>query len=82
MPSNPRQYARELRAALLTMDETTIRALGRKWGVRMAPDADTFWTSMHKARCSMTTMPESARAESAAWLLERGMYPGVYRIAS
>lgn len=78
---NNRQVT-ELRAAMLSLDETQIRDYCRRWKLKTMPDdPDQFWGGVHKARCQMTTLPAEARAESMRWLTEHGMTVPVGRAA-
>jgi hypothetical protein len=69
------QYIKERNAALLSLDETVIRALVDKWGLRFPGDNDpiVFWGAIHKARTAIASIPEAERQKSIAWLRAHGM---------
>lgn len=69
---NVREFVRDRNAAFLSLDEVTIRAFCRKYGVRQERDHVVFWAGIHKARCKWSECPPHARAVSERWLLENG----------
>lgn len=70
-----RQFLKERKEALLSMDRTKILAYARKWGVKNMPqDEETFWIAIHKARTSATDLPIEERRKSKTWLSKRGYY--------
>ena len=67
------RFIRERDRALLTMDQSRIRAMVMKWnGTEMPNDHETFWRSVHKARSAVRTLPEGERRKSIEWLKARG----------
>jgi hypothetical protein len=71
--ADPIMFLKERDAALLSMDEATIRAYFLRWHGDAGPaDPDTFWIGVHKARTASITLPMDARSESKRWLLARG----------
>ncbi len=69
-------FVAERDAALLSMDEQTIRAYFRKWNGDPGPvDPETFWRGIHKARTAARSLPMGARQESKRWLIAHGSAP-------
>jgi hypothetical protein len=63
-------------AAMLSMDEQTIRAYYRKYNGREAPtDMEVFWRMVHKARTAIRTFPMQERQRSKRWLLAHNSEP-------
>lgn len=61
-------------AALMSLDEQTIRAFFRKWNGRDLPTNEfTFWGSVHKAITGATDLPIELRRKSKAWLDSNGL---------
>ena len=73
------QWIAERNDALLSLNETKIRAYAKKYGVKLPNDEKVFWAGIHKARCEMPldVIPKDEQIESAAWLMENGMFPGI-----
>jgi hypothetical protein len=69
---NFEKYVEDRNAALLTLDEPTIRAFAKRYDVKMADDPEVFWGSVHKSITAITTLPLEFRLHSKRWLDERG----------
>lgn len=68
------RFNQELDEALLTLDETRIRAMFRKWNEREMPeDPEVFWGSVHKAITGSLRLPIEFRRKSKAWLDANGL---------
>lgn len=62
---------RKLHRAICRLDESTIRRL-----VPTSPDKpEVFWAGVHKARAELGNATAAQKAESLAWLAERGVGP-------
>src|SRR3990167_4664280 len=68
-PSNITAYDVELAAfvkdrdaALLTLDETVIRAFGKKYDMCAPIDPEVFWRGVHKARTAIVNFPADEKA--------------------
>ena len=67
------RFVRQRDEALLSLDESRIRALFRQWnGTEMPTDPHVFWGSVHKAITAATSLPIAFRRQSKAWLDEHG----------
>lgn len=61
-------------AALLSMDEQTIRTFFREYNGKDLPTNQlTFWGSVHKAVTGCTDLPIEFRRKSKKWLTENGL---------
>ncbi len=67
-----KQFQADRDAALLSLDETKIRAFAQKYEAPLPSDPDTFWTAVHKARTGAKSLPEFDRRISMSWLSDRG----------
>jgi hypothetical protein len=67
-----KQFVAERNAALLTLDEATIRAHMAKWNIRTPENPIVFWIGIHKARTACLNLPREARVLSKTWLMVRG----------
>jgi len=75
-PIDPAVIVAERDAAMLSMDEQTIRAYYRKYNDREAPaDMEIFWRMVHKARTAIRTFPMEERQLSKRWLLAHDSEP-------
>lgn len=71
-----RKLIKARNAALLSMNETRIRAYFRKYsGQELPTEPEIFWRIVHKARTAITTFPMAARSASKRWLIEHGSEP-------
>src|SRR5512138_260230 len=69
-----KQFVAERDRALLSLDESTIRAHMAKWSIRTPEDPDLFWVGIHKARTGCLSLPREARLLSKMWLTARGYH--------
>src|SRR5262245_14799738 len=67
-----KQFVAERDIALLSLDESRIRAHNRKWHVRTPDNPAVFWIGIHKARTACRSLPREARLFSQMWLTARG----------
>lgn len=75
-PIDPAVIVAERDAAMLSMDEPTIRAYYRKYNDREAPvDMEVFWRMVHKARTAIRTFPMEERQLSKRSLLAHNSEP-------
>lgn len=73
---DPAAIIAERDAAMLSMDEQTIRAYYRKYNGQEAPaNMDVFWRMVHKARTAIRTFPMEERQLSKRWLLAHNSEP-------
>ncbi len=73
---DPAVIVAERNAAMLSMDEQTIRAYYLKYNDREAPaDMEVFWRMVHKARTAIRTFPMEERQLSKRWLLAHDSEP-------
>lgn len=76
LPIDPAVIVAERNAAMLSMDEQTIRAYYQKYNGREAPaDPEVFWRMVHKARTAIRTFPMEERQLSKRWLLAHDSEP-------
>ena len=54
--------------ALLSLDETKIRALYKKWNGTDLPKGQIFWGAVHKAITGCVSLPIEFRRNSKSWL--------------
>lgn len=73
------QFKADRNEALLSLDETKIRAYCKKYNVMLglsmpveARNIDVFWMAIHKAITGCLDLPIEFRRKSKAWLEERG----------
>lgn len=66
------EYKKERDEALMTMDESTIRAMLDKHGIEQPPES-RFWATVHQAITGSTGIDRQKRLESVKWLVVRGM---------
>jgi hypothetical protein len=71
-----KQFLRDRREALLSMDKNKILDYCRKYGVPIPADENVLWVGIHKARCEALDISQEERQKSADWLINRGIYPG------
>lgn len=69
------QAGADLAAALLSLDEETIKVMARRWGLYIPLDEHTFWLVVHKARTGLPSLPDHERQRSRCWLAQNGYYP-------
>lgn len=75
-PIDPAVIVAERNAAMLSMDEPTIRAYYLKYNGREAPaDMEVFWRMVYKARTAIRTFPMEERQLSKRWLLAHDSEP-------
>jgi len=75
-PIDPAVIVAERNAAMLSMDEQTIRAYYQKYNDMTAPtDMEVFWRMVHKARTAIRTLPMEERQRSKRWLLAHDSEP-------
>lgn len=68
------QFLKDRNEALLSLDETKIRAYMEKYGEADALPKDkpeVFWRGVHKAITGCKDLPIEFRRKSKAWLAER-----------
>lgn len=70
--SELQEFLRKRDEALLSLDETKIRAYCREFGVKMPSHPEVFWRAVHKARTAITTLPMAERQKSKDWLTKHG----------
>jgi hypothetical protein len=74
MTFNIDEFLLERKAALLSMDEATIRSFFKKWNhYDMSDNISIFWMSVHKARTADKSLPMFERAASKHWLNQRSL---------
>lgn len=68
------QFLKDRDEALLSLDETKVRAYMDKYHVYgpFLGDPDVFWRAIHKARTAAKSLPMEARSLSKKWLIEHG----------
>lgn len=69
VPANP--FEKERDEALLSMDESLIRAFGARHNTDMPKDALEFWMLVHTNREQTPSLPMEERQKSKQWLDER-----------
>lgn len=57
--------------ALLSLDEQTIRASCKKWGIIVSEQPEKFWTAVHRAIAFMPNIADSDKEFSRKWLTDR-----------
>lgn len=66
-------YKQERNEALLSLDESKIRAMVKKWNGTEMPQGEVFWGAVHKAITGVGSLPVEFRKKSKAWLEGRGL---------
>lgn len=64
------QFIKERNEALVSLDETKIRAYAKKYGAEVPEDPEIFWGGVHKAITALPNIPENIRERSEIWLKE------------
>lgn len=68
-----RAFVAERNAVFLRGNLAEVKAFFRKHNPgRALPDDAVIEIGLHKARCAVTTFPETEKEKSRAWLRERG----------
>ncbi len=79
-----KQWRKELREAVLTMDVEEFRAFYHKWqriGIYDNPlprSNEVLEVALRELMAAMLDVPEEKRAEAIAWLKARGYYEGTW----
>ena len=72
MSTEIEEFKADRNAALLSLNEKTIRDFHRKWNRTSLPsNPEVFWGSVHKAITGNTDLPLDFRRSSKRWLDER-----------
>jgi len=66
------EFLKDRDEALLSLDETKLRAYMRKYGSPMSEKPEVFWCGVHKAITGCKSLPIEFRRSSAMWLAVRG----------
>jgi hypothetical protein len=66
------QFLKDRDEALLSLDETKLRAYMKKYGAEAPAESNVFWCGVHKAITGCQSLPIEFRRKSAAWLAVRG----------
>ena len=67
------QFKKDREEALLSLDESKIRAYAAKYGSAMPAGPEVFWSVVHKAITACTDFPLENRLASKQWLAERNL---------
>ena len=70
-------FIKERNEALLSLDKEKILAYGKKYNVKFPEDEKIFWAGVHKAICSLYSIPvnkitKEQYEKSKNWLKENG----------
>lgn len=68
-----RQFVKERDAALLSLDESIIRAYLKKRGVPIPESDIIFWAGVYKCVCNINSAPEDKKEIARQWLKEHDM---------
>ena len=68
----PHEFLDARNSALLSLDESKIRAYAKKYGATIPDEPEVFWRAVHKARTGITSLPMNERIKSRDWLREHG----------
>jgi len=66
-------FNKERNEALLSLEETKIRAMVKKWNGTEMPKGEVFWGAVHKAITGASSLPIEFRKQSKQWLNERDL---------
>jgi hypothetical protein len=67
------EFKSDWREAFTSLDEATLRAFFRKWGMPAPDDSAEFWGSVHKTIAVTPSLPLELRQYSTTWLQARGL---------
>lgn len=70
------EFKKDRNEALLSMDETKIRAFLAKYSGDLPPpkDPEVFWAAVHKAITGCKELPMEHRSKSKKWLTEHNYH--------
>jgi hypothetical protein len=73
------EFQHDRNEALLSMNETCIRAFAKKYDLELPEHAGTqqattlFWAAVHKSITAIPALPIEFRRQSKQWLSERNL---------
>lgn len=71
------RYVKERNEAIFSLDREKIETFMRKHNINTPKDDMAFWAGIYKGICCIQNAPADLVVQARAWLLERGMYPGI-----
>lgn len=77
-----KSFVNDRDAALLSMDENTIRAFCRKYNVRVSDNPLVFWACVYKSILAMKNSPADIREKAGAWLDSHGFHREIWPVAA
>lgn len=79
MEIDMKEFVKERDEALLSLDETKIRAYMRKYGVFYEPGSNlAWWAGIHKAILGIRSATPEQVERSEKWLAEHGFLPKMW----